>query len=54
MTCIQCHLSPDALIAAHGSAILLTRKRPLGPGEYQICLACARIVRQEQESRAAA
>lgn len=49
MICIQCHRTHDDL--GHG-AIFLTRRRPMGPGEYQICLECARKVRKEQDERA--
>lgn len=41
-TCIQCRRS---------AVILLTRPRPLGRGEYQICLECATRARQEQDER---
>jgi hypothetical protein len=49
MTCIQCRRT--AADIGHG-AMFLTRKRPMGNGEYQICLECARRVREEQERRA--
>jgi hypothetical protein len=48
--CIQCRRTPDEL--GHG-AIFLTRKRPMGPGSYEVCLECARRIRKEQESRGA-
>lgn len=51
MTCVQCNRTPADL--GHG-AIFLTRKRPMGHGEYQICLACARRIRKEQDERAQA
>jgi hypothetical protein len=45
-TCIQCGHE-----AKHGS-IMLTRSRPMGLGEYLLCIACARRVRKEQDERA--
>ena len=39
-TCIQCN---------RAASVLLTRARPMGPGEYQICVPCARRVRVEQD-----
>lgn len=48
-TCIQCLRTADEI--GHGT-MLLTRPMPMGPGAYQICLACARRVREEQDQRA--
>lgn len=42
--CIQC--------GEGGWTLLLTRPRPLGCGEYQICFGCARRIRKEQDERA--
>jgi hypothetical protein len=44
--CIQCGAEPR-----HGS-ITFTRPRPMGMGDYSICLDCARRVRKEQDERA--
>jgi len=38
--CIQCN---------RAAAVLLTRSRPMGPGEYQICVPCALRLRREQD-----
>jgi hypothetical protein len=53
-TCIQCGLTADEIGAGHPAslAMLLTRPRPLGVGDYQICLDCARRIRKEQDERA--
>jgi hypothetical protein len=47
--CIQCSRSSADL--GHGT-IFLTRKRPMGPGSYELCVECARRVRGEQDERA--
>ena len=47
--CIQCRRTANEL--GHG-ATLLTRRRPMGPGEYQICFACAKWVHERQDQLA--
>jgi hypothetical protein len=51
MTCIQCRRTAEDI--GHG-AIFLTRHRPGLRETYELCLECARRVRQEQDERAQA
>jgi hypothetical protein len=46
--CIACRRTADDL--GHG-AMLLTRQRPTHRSSYQLCLECARRVREEQDER---
>ncbi len=48
-TCIQCNRTADDI--GHG-AQFLTRPRPLMRTEYQVCLECARRIKEEQDERA--
>lgn len=50
--CIQCRRTAEELGEV---GILLTRPRPLlRRSEYQVCLECARRIREEQDARLAA